>query len=459
MKEYEKNVQFIVCLKFRAREGVQAFSLGELNSCLKNIMTEMKKAVHESTKIDVRSKLTKEKNGEKSEMYFNVFVFYVDFDEDMTDDFQMYEESVREMDLSIKLSQKPSQYKTAKHLNFELQLIADISQKFLSVLFFLPFIQKLNISEKEQIFTLATSSNSFKSKFHFDELSTLLYSNLFSEDLTIENPYFNFGIVRKALLNEISSHFESEDFPEHVKNGYARMIEYLDEISEILFFVNNKNEKLVSKVAVDFYGCDIMGLMPTLEDITKEIKNRKNDEVIYSKTISRQREMKVVVLGANGVGKSSTVVMFINGTFVQQYDPTIEDSYRKQISIDDNVVLLEILDTCYDNTITFSAMYDLYLRNGQAFLIIFDVTRKETVNTVKDAVANIKRVKENRYVPIVIAGNKIDLADQRVVTTEEGKQLALELNASYFDTSAKLRTNNTEQFEELVRGVWDCSYI
>jgi len=225
------------------------------------------------------------------------------------------------------------------------------------------------------------------------------------------------------------------------------------------FFVNNKNEKLVSKVAVDFYGCDIMGLMPTLEDITKEIKNRKNDEVIYSKTISRQREMKVVVLGANGVGKSSTVVMFINGTFVQQYDPTIEDSYRKQISIDDNVVLLEILDTCYDNTITFSAMYDLYLRNGQAFLIIFDVTRKETVNTVKDAVANIKRVKENRYVPIVIAGNKIDLADQRVVTTEEGKQLALELNASYFDTSAKLRTNNTEQFEELVRGVWDCSYI
>ena len=42
---------------------------------------------------------------------------------------------------------------------------------------------------------------------------------------------------------------------------------------------------------------------------------------------------KVVVLGAGGVGKSSVTVRFVQDTFVDDYDPTIEDSYVKQITV------------------------------------------------------------------------------------------------------------------------------
>ena len=57
------------------------------------------------------------------------------------------------------------------------------------------------------------------------------------------------------------------------------------------------------------------------------------------------KEYKLVVVGGGGVGKSALTIQFIQSHFVDEYDPTIEDSYRKQCSIDDEVALLDILDT------------------------------------------------------------------------------------------------------------------
>jgi len=57
------------------------------------------------------------------------------------------------------------------------------------------------------------------------------------------------------------------------------------------------------------------------------------------------REYKLVVVGGGGVGKSALTIQFIQSHFVDEYDPTIEDSYRKQCVIDDEVALLDVLDT------------------------------------------------------------------------------------------------------------------
>ena len=56
-------------------------------------------------------------------------------------------------------------------------------------------------------------------------------------------------------------------------------------------------------------------------------------------------ECKIVLLGSGAVGKSSLTVQFVQGVFVEKYDPTIEDSYRKQVEVDDRQCMLEILDT------------------------------------------------------------------------------------------------------------------
>lgn len=109
-------------------------------------------------------------------------------------------------------------------------------------------------------------------------------------------------------------------------------------------------------------------------------------------------EYKLVVVGAGGVGKSALTIQLIQNHFVDEYDPTIEDSYRKQVScyiqlsycyainysivylykifyiqvvIDGETCLLDILDTAGQEE--YSAMRDQYMRTGEGFLLVFAV--------------------------------------------------------------------------------------
>lgn len=67
-------------------------------------------------------------------------------------------------------------------------------------------------------------------------------------------------------------------------------------------------------------------------------------------------EYKLIVVGGGGVGKSALTIQLIQNHFVDEYDPTIEDSYRKQVTIDEETCLLDILDTAGQEE--YSAMRD-----------------------------------------------------------------------------------------------------
>ena len=88
------------------------------------------------------------------------------------------------------------------------------------------------------------------------------------------------------------------------------------------------------------------------------------------------REFKVVVLGSGGVGKSALTVQFVSGLFMEKYDPTIEDFYRKEIEVDHTPCVLEILDTA--GTEQFASMRDLYIKNGQGFIVAYSITNHQT---------------------------------------------------------------------------------
>ena len=64
-----------------------------------------------------------------------------------------------------------------------------------------------------------------------------------------------------------------------------------------------------------------------------------------SKKKSNYPEHKVIVVGAGGAGKSALTQMFMYGNFVEEYDPTTADSYRKIIEVDGEKCQLDILDT------------------------------------------------------------------------------------------------------------------
>uniref|UniRef100_A0A673ZXE1 RAP1B, member of RAS onco family n=1 Tax=Salmo trutta TaxID=8032 RepID=A0A673ZXE1_SALTR len=85
-------------------------------------------------------------------------------------------------------------------------------------------------------------------------------------------------------------------------------------------------------------------------------------------------------------------VQFVQGIFVEKYDPTIEDSYRKQVEVDGQQCMLEILDTA--GTEQFTAMRDLYMKNGQGFALVYSITAQSTFNDLQDLREQILRVKD-----------------------------------------------------------------
>lgn len=163
------------------------------------------------------------------------------------------------------------------------------------------------------------------------------------------------------------------------------------------------------------------------------------------------REYKIVILGSGGVGKSALTVQFVQGIFVEKYDPTIEDSYRKQVEVDGQQCMLEILDTA--GTEQFTAMRDLYMKNGQGFILVYSITAQSTFNDLQDLREQILRVKDTDDVPMVLVGNKCDLEDERVVGKDLGKQLAQQFNCSFMETSAKAKINVNDIFNDLVQQI------
>ena len=97
------------------------------------------------------------------------------------------------------------------------------------------------------------------------------------------------------------------------------------------------------------------------------------------------------------VHKQKTV-QFVQSIFVEKYDPTIEDSYRKQVEVDGQQCMLEILDTA--GTEQFTAMRDLYMKSGQGFLLVFSITSMVTLTDLQELREQILRVKDSDNVSV-----------------------------------------------------------
>ncbi|CAD5218544.1 unnamed protein product [Bursaphelenchus okinawaensis] len=161
-------------------------------------------------------------------------------------------------------------------------------------------------------------------------------------------------------------------------------------------------------------------------------------------------EYKLVVVGDGGVGKSALTIQLIQNQFVVEYDPTIEDSYRKQVLIDGETCLLDILDTAGQEE--YSAMRDQYMRTGEGFLLVFALNELKSFENINQYREQIKRVKDSEEVPMVLVGNKCDLP-QRAMDQRQIDDLARNFGVPYEQTSAKTRVGVDDAFHALVREI------
>ncbi|KAG2228864.1 hypothetical protein INT48_003152, partial [Thamnidium elegans] len=152
---------------------------------------------------------------------------------------------------------------------------------------------------------------------------------------------------------------------------------------------------------------------------------------------------KLVVLGDGGVGKTALTI--------QTYDPTIEDSYRKQVVIDDQPCVLEVLDTAGQEEYT--ALRDQWIRDGEGFLLVYSIASRSTFERIERFRNQIFRVKDLDNVPMMLVGNKCDKVTEREVTREEGSAMAKQLACDFIETSAKTCVNVERSFYQVVKAI------
>ncbi|CAH0389676.1 unnamed protein product [Bemisia tabaci] len=169
------------------------------------------------------------------------------------------------------------------------------------------------------------------------------------------------------------------------------------------------------------------------------------------KPVSPEALHKVIMVGSGGVGKSALTLQFMYDEFVENYEPTKADSYRKEVVLDGEEVQIDILDTAGQED--YAAIRDNYFRSGEGFLCVFSITEDESFQAIQEFREQILRVKNDENIPFLLVGNKGDLQDRRKVSYAEAQGRAQQWGVPYVETSAKTRENVDKVFFDLTREI------
>ncbi|XP_064847908.1 GTP-binding protein Rheb-like [Oncorhynchus masou masou] len=179
------------------------------------------------------------------------------------------------------------------------------------------------------------------------------------------------------------------------------------------------------------------------------------------------KSRKIAILGYRSVGKSSLTIQFVEGQFVDSYDPTIENTFTKMITINGQEYHLQLVDTAgQDEYSIFPQTYSIDI-NG--YILVYSVTSNKRILLEADSAKQGLDEQLNQFmsvvqviheklldmvgkaqVPIILVGNKNDLHMERVISCEEGKALADSWNAAFMESSAKENQTAVEVFKTMI---------
>jgi len=139
---------------------------------------------------------------------------------------------------------------------------------------------------------------------------------------------------------------------------------------------------------------------------------------------------RVAVLGDGGVGKTALAVQFTLNCFVETYDPTIEDAYRKQLVVDNRMCFVEVIDTAGQEE--YATLRDQWVREGQGFILVYSIASRATFDRLEVFRQSMRRVKRGDPI-FMLVGNKCDKTYEREVSKEEGAALAKEFGCEFIE--------------------------
>ncbi|CAD8094041.1 unnamed protein product [Paramecium primaurelia] len=164
-------------------------------------------------------------------------------------------------------------------------------------------------------------------------------------------------------------------------------------------------------------------------------------------------QYRISLLGMGSVGKSNLTTRWVNNEFFEDYSLTLLDKYTKRVIVGDQQCQIEISDTCGQEAYT--SLRTQWMKDKEGLIFTYAVNSLESFEDIKNTLLLFQQLFEKQeYVPsIVIVGNKTDLGFERVISYDEGKQLAAQFKALFYETSAKNGSNVNQMFTGLINDI------
>ena len=180
--------------------------------------------------------------------------------------------------------------------------------------------------------------------------------------------------------------------------------------------------------------------------------NNLEDDSFQTNDTSPSKSYKVLLLGNSSVGKTCILIRFSEDTFNDNYEVTIGLNYRiKTITLDNTPIKMQIWDTSGEEK--FKAIAKNFYRGAHGVLLIYDICQKSSFLDVKGWIEQIIENTDNDDIVMILCGNKNDMEKERVISKEEGENLAKNYGIPFFECSAKNNINIDEIFNTMANNI------
>jgi small GTP-binding protein len=153
-------------------------------------------------------------------------------------------------------------------------------------------------------------------------------------------------------------------------------------------------------------------------------------------TLSQEVIIKLNSVGTYSVGKTSLIRRYCDNTFAEDYLPTlgVDITVKRGIVINNKPIRLVFMDTAGEEK--FGNLRKTYFEGSLGCIAVYDITRTETFNNLDHWLKEYRTAAGDDRI-ITIIGNKIDLAERRVIPAKDGKKYARSQGTDFYEASAK----------------------
>jgi Ras-related protein Rab-1A len=157
----------------------------------------------------------------------------------------------------------------------------------------------------------------------------------------------------------------------------------------------------------------------------------------------KDNKVKIILIGDEKVGKTQIINQFVNNKFSDEYTKASGTNIvSKEISYDNGkTVKLELWETKKVSN----------LKSINAYILVYDVTNQTSFDNIKNYIEEIKKDLSTKKIPIILVGNKNDLLDKKVISTETAQNFADQNGMTFFETSMQNNVGINTIFQEAAK--------